>query len=575
MKSLSLLEINLISLIERKAKRVNFHPQTTIILGTNDTGKSCLIKSIYWTFGAEPKSLDENWKNAKVISFIRFKLDDKIYGLLRNDKHFTIFDEFNNLIKTFDTITKGIGAFLADLFDFKIVINDRENRPTIPPPAYQLLPFYIDQDSSWTSSWSSFDKLSQIPKWKKAIIEYHTGIHPNEYYVIKSEIDNNKQIIQDLDKEQKIVNGLLFSLRNKLSNVQFDLNIDSFKSEIQRLLVACEQLKLKQNDYKEKLSNLYSVKIQIETQLEITKKAISEISKDYKYALENYDENIECPICGAEYENSLGERFSISQDENRCHELFLELKNELKDCEIKIEQETKKLNKNVIEAENIEKILEIKQGEIKLNDVIESKGKQEMRDLMISEVENLKKQIDNKVSENAKLERKLKSFNDKDYKNKILTFYLRLIESYLTKLEVLNIPAKSYNKLDCSINRSGSTKPRALLAYNFSILHVIQKFGSSTFFPIIIDEPDQQGQDDLNMPNVLDFIKENKPKNSQLILGLVNDYGIDFDGEIERTNKKYSLLQEDEFDDIYKNIIPLLTKISNKGQSTLFDDIIY
>jgi hypothetical protein len=575
MKSLSLLEINLISLTERKAKKVNFHPKTTIILGANDTGKSCLIKSIYWTFGTEIKSFDDNWKNAKVISFIRFSLNDIIYGLLRNNRHFSVFDEQNNLIETFDSVTKGIGIYLANLFNFQIVINDRENRPIIPPPAYQLLPFYIDQDTSWSNSWSSFDKLSQLPNWKKSIIEYHTGIHPNEYYTIKSEIDNNKQIVLDLDKEQKIVNGLLYNLRNKLANIQFDIDIESFKSEIKRLLIDCEKLKLKQNDFKTKLLDLYTAKIQIETQINITKKAFLEISRDYKYALESYDDNIECPICGAEYENSLSERFSISQDENRCHELFLELRNELKDVDLKIKHETDKLNSNIVEVENIEKILEIKQGEIKLNDVIESKGKQKMRDMLISEIDNLENQIVDKKADNIKLERKLKLFENKAHKNKITVFYLNLIEKYLKELEVINIPEKSYNKLNCSIKKSGSTKPRALLAYYFSILHVMQKFGSSTYFPIIIDEPDQQGQDELNMPNVLSFIKDYVPSNSQIIIGLINDYGVSFEGEIINSDTKYSILQEDEFELVYKDVMPLLTKISNKGQKTLFDNLIY
>jgi len=55
----------LISMAEKKAKKVKFHPQTTLILGGNDTGKSCLLKSIYSTFGAEPSIIHPNWKDAE------------------------------------------------------------------------------------------------------------------------------------------------------------------------------------------------------------------------------------------------------------------------------------------------------------------------------------------------------------------------------------------------------------------------------------------------------------------------------------------------------------------------------
>jgi hypothetical protein len=39
---------------------------TTVVLGENDTGKSCLIKSIYSAFGADPAKINPTWVDAKV-----------------------------------------------------------------------------------------------------------------------------------------------------------------------------------------------------------------------------------------------------------------------------------------------------------------------------------------------------------------------------------------------------------------------------------------------------------------------------------------------------------------------------
>lgn len=75
MKRMIIKEIKLVSFLEEKAKKVIFHPNITVIKGDNHTGKSSLIKSIYWTFGADPKDLHPKWKNANVISLVKFSLD--------------------------------------------------------------------------------------------------------------------------------------------------------------------------------------------------------------------------------------------------------------------------------------------------------------------------------------------------------------------------------------------------------------------------------------------------------------------------------------------------------------------
>jgi len=91
MKKFVLQEMFLISMSEKKAKKVKFHPQTTLILGGNDTGKSCLLKSIYSTFGAEPSTIHPNWKDAEVTSLIKFNVKDNDYYILKYGKWYAIF----------------------------------------------------------------------------------------------------------------------------------------------------------------------------------------------------------------------------------------------------------------------------------------------------------------------------------------------------------------------------------------------------------------------------------------------------------------------------------------------------
>jgi hypothetical protein len=110
--------------------------------------------------------------------------------------------------------------------------------------------------------------------------------------------------------------------------------------------------------------------------------------------------------------------------------------------------------------------------------------------------------------------------------------------------------------MTCNIKESGSDLPRAILAYVFSILHVIRNYGSSVFCPIVIDAPRQQEQDIVNYLKMLEFIRDNLPDDSQLILSLVDDCDIDFDGFIMDMNVKYSALSENEYSSIAKEIAP-------------------
>jgi len=166
MRKFVLEEMLLMSMREQAAKRIKFHPDTTIIVGANDTGKSSLLKSIYWTFGAQPPDVNEDWKKARVTSLVKFTVDGTRYYILRSENVFGLFDSKQQLIGTYTSVTKQLGPKLAELFDFKITLTNKQGEEIIPPPAYFFLPFYIDQDDSWHENWSSFENLRQLSNWR-------------------------------------------------------------------------------------------------------------------------------------------------------------------------------------------------------------------------------------------------------------------------------------------------------------------------------------------------------------------------------------------------------------------------
>ena len=136
------------------------------------------------------------------------------------------------------------------------------------------------------------------------------------------------------------------------------------------------------------------------------------------------------------------------------------------------------------------------------------------------------------------------------------------MQSSLVQLDVLTMSEKSYKKITSKIEETGSGKPRALLAYYYSILEVMKQYSTSIFCPIIIDSPNQQDQEKANIDKMLNFIISNKPLGSQLILGLVEMDDLEFEGETIVLSEKHSLLQKDDYPNIFLEVKSLLEKCS-------------
>jgi hypothetical protein len=116
----------------------------------------------------------------------------------------------------------------------------------------------------------------------------------------------------------------------------------------------------------------------------------------------------------------------------------------------------------------------------------------------------------------------------------------------------------SYSDFTAKIHDQGSDQPRAVLAYTFSVLQVMRNRASSAYCPIIIDSPIQQEQDAVNHQRILEFINDNQPDGSQLIVGVVDTKNINFGGDVIVLNQKRHVLKEDEFDKAKEEMFPFI-----------------
>ena len=86
--------------------------------------------------------------------------------------------------------------------------------------------------------------------------------------------------------------------------------------------------------------------------------------------------------------------------------------------------------------------------------------------------------------------------------------------------------------------------------------------------PVVIDSPNQQAQDDVNLPAVLQFIAKELPDDMQLIVGLETETDFPFDKEIH-LDVPYSMLREDHWAEAELIVEPLLEKMYAKMTSNV------
>ena len=556
MQNLLFKKLVLISQREGKARILNFHPRTTVLTGDNDTGKSSIIKSLFQTFGAVTSTHDV-WANANVTSIVQFSVNQTDYFILRQGKIFTIFDESSQPVAQFSSISNGLGPFLANLFQFGLVLNDKSGQSRIPTPAFLFLPYYFDQDRSWQANWNSFERLKQFSSFRQDLVEYHTGVRPNEFYIAKGKQGKLQRSKEELLAEQAVLRNIKSQLSEKLQNISFKVKLDDFRDEITQLLVECETIRKTAEVVKKRLVQLHNERIDIQARIEIVKQSLKEICADFKF-LKKCESHIECPSCGAEYDNNFKEIFSIAIDEDKCQELLISLTESLDAVKKKIALESSLHSQHEEAIARIEGILAIRREEVQLKDLIEAESKKQVSEVLKEKAESLTSDLTGIQNQLDEIKKELEKLTDKDVKTKIVEQFRRLMKENLFKLHVHKLSESSYKNLHCKISEQGSDLPRALLAYGFSILSVMRDHTSSVFCPIVIDSPIQQEPDKDNHQRILKFIRDNRPDESQLILAVGDTKDIKFDGDTVILTEKNSVMTPEQFNEGQEIMDPFL-----------------
>ena len=563
MKSLRFKKLWLVSEASRAARSIEFNPKMTLLVGKNHTGKSTLVKHIFKTLGCETKGKSDRW-DSLAISVLRFDLNGVDYLAYRRANVYALKNESTGTIKVTTKYSEW-SEFLANLFDFRLMLPTHQESLSQATPPFLFLPFYFDQDGSWQKQWNSFEKLSQFSSWAKPLTSYVTGQRPNGYYIAKFEETKAKAEATKVAHELGVVQSALVRVKKSLPRTTLRIDAGAFKQEIADLLRSSTQLNQEQESLRSKAFEQASVKESLSTQIAMAKDALRDLEGDLKYLTESKVEpTLLCPTCGTTHENGFPIRLELVDDAETLRKIIAELESERQKVDEALAGIQGKLNRVRLKSHDVEKTLQIKKGALRLQDIVDSQSSEVVLGAFAKDLDSLKRQLTKHEEVSADLKERVSKFDLPERTKEINGFYAERIQLFASELGVQDLREDVKKKPDANITASGSALPRSLLAYQFAVLHTAKEKGDANLFPVVVDSPNQQGQDAEHLSQMMNFIVKRTPAGQQLILAVEESpTGLVFEGSTIELTTPFGLLDASQYETVSDELKSLVSEVSD------------
>lgn len=537
---------------------MKFHPSKNLLVGRNHTGKTTLIRSLFETLGAKPQGKLEHW-DANAVSLLEFSIDEKCYFALHQDGRRALFDStFNLLISTakFGEWSK----LFCEITDFKLVFSDKKQAEVVAAdPACFFTPFYVNQDGSWQAEWNTFDGMKRFSAPFKPILEYFTGVCPPEYYEANAEKSQHAKTLEEHRREYKLLERTIERFSKSIPLTGPKVNADNFGAEIEQLTREVNELNTRQEHLRSVAVREQELLKSLEHQIHLAERALAAYDSDAKYLIKEGAAPLICPTCNAEHERPFLDLLEFAEDARVLRELATRLREDATEARTrtnKAHSELNLLNENYL---RISRLLDSRKGTLKFKDVVESLGAEAAFAAFEEERKQIQAAIDNVFLSIDKLETKMNELRSRKRTNAILTDFREHYAASRIALQLHSVPTKTM-KLASRPSLSGSGGPRSVLAYYAAIWRTVQGKWGTYDVPVVIDSPNQQAQDDFNLPAVLSFIAKDLPTGMQLIVGLETPTDFSFDHQ-EILTDKYGMLTKSDWEPTQELVAPLLKKM--------------
>jgi hypothetical protein len=484
-----------------EANIFDFESTANIIIANDNTqGKSCLLKSLFFALGMDIKTFKDTWCIESKMFKLFYEHNNSQETIIRCGKNFWINDNKDSLDQ------KGYAKWLLKTFNINILlpINHNDELRTIYPSAV-ILPFYVDQDNSWSRAIYK-NVVNELGLYKQ------TAIPKNIFeYIFKISTD---EIIEKEEEKQKLNNekNILLTQKNTLQalkddflknscNVNFDEN-DALE-DIKKYLIYAKNINSK---ISERQAKIYTKEIELDS-YKLKLSELNELLENTESAYKKIEKK--CSYCDSELttEQSL-RRLKLN---NNSFEIGL-LKNEINKKIEKLDQELQLLLQEKISLEKdyseILKISEKKYGDYTLPEYIEDKAKKITKDNYYKIETKLSLNISNKEDVIKFLQKRINELkkSQKEYQENISSDFEKLKISFKMKFPEVNIDDRAF--LDFKgIKNSGATKNTEFFILYMIYIKLLIMY-SCIEMPFGFDSPIKDELDGNNIKKFYEIIEE-------------------------------------------------------------------
>lgn len=544
---------------EKKAKKVEFTDGINIITSSQedgtDRGKSVIMRSLYHTMGAEG-CFERNWASKDKVYILKIDIDGVGYYVYRSAELFKFFNVDKKVLFT-SVSSMELSENLRRYTNFAVQLPNRSEKLEVTPPAYNYLPFYLDQDHYEGNNYSSFNKLGQYTGFRESVLFYHLGVYNEEYFELLHNRDEIKERKEENESQMVILNAMLDGLDRKLAGASVSSSYEALQKDIAMYQREYSEVLNKLSTSKKKLIDLRNHLYETEQML----KEIEDVSGESEKKIKKLCRHI-CPECGTELSDTIHLK---SKHYNLIEDAIL-IKNDLQisllEYQRQIEKEEKIYKELLGQMSAYEEKLKINNEQA--DDVLRQKGLSELRDEVVSEQMDVVDAIEADKAELKVVGAKIKAYGEK--KKKVEEQYYEHMMAARTKFGLNELSPDSFKKLTNSVNASGSNKNIATIVWYITILELRKLFNKDAIeFPVVFDSPNNVETDNQKKYGLVQYVAD-KCGSGQLILSLLGfeEKDIETDSHINiitLTNEKYKLLDVESYE-TYKDLLDELCDAS-------------
>jgi hypothetical protein len=350
-------------------------------------------------------------------------------------------------------------------------------------------------------------------------------------------------------------------MQTLVTDVVLSYDLEDFEVESKSLLEESNKLHNEQQGYRQRLSDIADERRLWLEQHDLVKTALAEIDTAFAAAIEQ-PSDISCPTCGHHYDNSIVEQFKLVEDTDGLYKALVISTEKLHELERRANAERDTIAKLSERISTINEILGIRKTELSFRDVVAAEGRNEAARLIRRRIEETDILIGEKRGQEEAEDVAMRASLDRRRSQEIRDYFYDHLERYALALGVA-LDERRAPQLSSVNVRRGSEGPRGLMVYYYAFLQTARKYSSSAFCPIVIDAPNQQGQDDLNMPRIMRFIVEDKPEDSQVIVATEQLFGIPPSSvDVKEVGKRSrQVLREDDYEGVSELMRPYLGQL--------------